>query len=100
MEERYGKFFADVVTLIKEISLLRNHPGWPDMEQIIKALPSIEYVEGKSTAHRKKGLMTAEWSNKWSTSGERVYNTYLDLVNRSTSTERHKKNLARRVEPS
>lgn len=93
LEDRYGKFLVDAVSLLKEISLLRNHPGWLDMERIIKTVPSIEYVEGKSTAYLKRALMVAEWSNKWSTSGEKVYNTYENLVNRGLSMETRKKDL-------
>jgi hypothetical protein len=90
LENRYGKFFEDSVIILREISLLRKHPGWPDMERIITVLPSIEYVEGENSAYLKRTSMITEWSNKWRTSGENVHNTYIELVKRSSSMETRK----------
>ncbi len=82
-KERYWKFRTDESSLIREISLLQNHPGWPDMEKIIKAMPSIQYLEGQDSAQRKSAAKIAEWSQKWSASGQHIYNKYAELVRRS-----------------
>ena len=80
-------FNQNAKALATETTLLRNHPGWPEMARIIAARPSITYLEGESAAHRKTLLAIREWSEKWGASGETVHMRYLELARRSAFVE-------------
>jgi len=85
--EQFKEFASEADALIQEIALLRNHPGWPEMEEIIRAAPSIEYVEGQAVAEKKTTAAIGEWSKKWSAPGQKMLTKYLELAERSRALE-------------
>jgi len=60
------------------------------MEQIIKAMPSIRYLEGEEAMLGKQLTMISEWSRKWGMAAQDMYNRYLELVRRSIGMEMRK----------
>lgn len=87
---RFNEFARQADTLVQEIGLLRNHPGWADMEDIIKAAPSIEYLEGTITAERKTVTAIDQWSRRWRAPGEKMITNYIALTERSKELERER----------
>lgn len=85
--DRFSIFLSDSDALLSELTLLRNHPGWRDMATLIRAIPSVRYLEGDAEAQRKLALGIAEWSQTWRASGARMHTTYLVLRDRSRALE-------------
>ncbi len=94
--QEFRQFSTEAATLTQEITLLRNHPGWTGMEQIIKAAPSIQYLEGQDAAERKTLVAIAEWSLKWNARGESMHTKYLTLAERSRELEKQRVSLLSR----
>lgn len=77
------KLLAEEDNLVSEIELLTNHPGWGDFTLIIKAAPSIAYLEGEEASLKKTKQTITSWSEKWNAPGEELYRRYLVLASRS-----------------
>lgn len=75
--------FAEEISLVSEIDLLTNHPGWEDFVPIIKSIPSITYLEGQAAALKTSQMAINSWSEKWHAPGDELYKRYLALVARS-----------------
>jgi alkylated DNA nucleotide flippase Atl1 len=83
-------FLARATSTAHETSLLRDLPGWQDLERIMRANRSIEHFEGRDAAARKTQAALVEWELKWQTSWVRVVNAYNDLRQRSLDLERER----------
>src|SRR5262245_52089061 len=92
MGEKSIPFLTDITLIFQEIILLKNHPGWGDMEKVLRALASIQYVEGENIANQKKTIMIADWSRRWNSPGDQVFNKYRDLLGRCLQLENRRQN--------
>ncbi|MBI3428863.1 MAG: hypothetical protein HY050_02145 [Actinobacteria bacterium] len=86
-QEQHRKFNLEAMALIQEVTLLKNHPGWPDMEKILNSVPSVQYIEGREEADRKLQSAILEWNRKWDAPGKDMIVKYRDLVERSGALE-------------
>jgi hypothetical protein len=75
---------AELEAINQESTLVANHPGWPDMAQILKNFTSIRYLEGEESAVRKRTVALTQWSQKWQANGEEIYEKSQFLLNRIT----------------
>src|SRR5437899_1760252 len=73
-------FQTDANSIVSQVILLRNYPGWRDMEEIIRAKSSIEFIEGKEVSLQKTQAAIEQWSKRTNTDGINLYNKYLDLA--------------------
>jgi len=72
-DKKVEMFRAGADTLNREVMLLSNYPGWPDMLQIIKSYASIKHLEGEEQASLKREMALIYWSQKWNANGQDIY---------------------------
>lgn len=80
LQDDFKRVYADLGEVLEKIALMMARPGWPEMEQIIRASTSGE--SGRNGAAPGFDTETAlnRWSEKWNARGEEVYAHYLSLV--------------------
>jgi hypothetical protein len=76
-------YLGDAKSLVQEIMLLRNHPGWSDMSQIIVSVHSTQYIEGTKVASQKTMTQLKEWEGNWNIPWTNMYQKYSSLAKRS-----------------
>lgn len=80
--EKVDMFRTEATTLMVEAIMFSNHPGWPDMLQIIVVNTSIGTLEGEKQASLKFTTALMQWSQKWQVNGEGVYSKFQSLGKR------------------
>jgi hypothetical protein len=78
------EFLKKAFSLSREVALLKNHPGWQDLEKIVKAEPSIRHLEGVEAAAKKTNDAVDAWGKKWNAPGKSIYGTYSTLADRGS----------------
>src|SRR5436853_6934520 len=80
---RSKDLLVEIQRLAAEVNLFCQHPGWPQMAEILTARPSLEYVEGSNAAARKTGQALEAWSRKWQHPSDATLARYRGLKERS-----------------
>lgn len=83
--EETEQLFQDVMELHREVKSLYDHPGWPDMKQIIEIMGSAEESEGEACGELADAA--ARWTRKWNEPWEVLFARYLMLVKRCSILE-------------
>lgn len=94
-QERFSAFRTQANAAISEANLLRNHPGWPELERIVRARPSLKRFEGEAVAREKTAAALVEWGRRWDSSGENLMRIYESLVEEGRHLERQRIQLLR-----
>jgi len=92
------EFSKRAAGLARQAALLRNYPGWSDLERIITAEPSIRQFEGGEVAAKKTNEALAAWGKKWNAPGSVIYSNYLILADQGRNLENDRLALLRRWE--
>jgi hypothetical protein len=80
-------FLDRAAATIADAKLLRDHPGWPDLERIARARPALRRFEGEAAAREKTATALVGWGQRWNASGERLLRHYDALVEQSQRLE-------------
>src|SRR5262249_50079299 len=83
LDKAVETFYTEAYKLKGQATLLSNHPGWSDMQQIIQSYPSIKSVEGEEQACLKHKMALIRWNQKWNASAQNMYSFLLSLEMRS-----------------
>jgi hypothetical protein len=84
---RLSAFRERASAAIAEGALLRHHPGWPEMQKIIRARPSLRRFDGEDVAREKTAAALAEWNRRWNSPGESLLRAYDTLAAQSQRLE-------------
>lgn len=87
LQEEFRRMYQDMGDLMESIALLHAHPGWPEMEQIIRSTTFEEEGGSDEPLNGDTGEALENWSAKWGESGEEFYSRFLNLVQQCTFLE-------------
>jgi len=79
------ELFRESLDLRRDVRLLYEHPGWPDMKQIIETMGTAE--ESGNEASGEVAEAAARWSRNWNEPWEILFARYLVLVKRCSILE-------------
>jgi hypothetical protein len=90
VNEGSSAFYAQLSSVIAEVSEFRSRPYWNEFEQILLEYPSLRDPdnEGEITPDMESRL--SEWSLKWKSAWEETLEDYLRLVDKCTILEAKK----------
>ena len=80
LHEEFRKIYSDLGDVLERIALMVAHPGWQEMEQIIRASTSTEMDRNGGSPGLDAEVALERWGEKWNASGEELYARYLSLV--------------------
>lgn len=80
LHEEFRKIYSDLGDVLERITLMMAHPGWHEMEQIIRASTATGTERNESPPGFDTEAALERWSGKWNASGEELYTRYLSLV--------------------
>jgi hypothetical protein len=90
-------FYDNLQTLLNDIKVLYEHPGWYDMEAIIASSASDYQNMSESSFTPDFKAALDHWSTKWGDSGEGLFSRYLSLVDRCSASEARRIGLVGRL---
>lgn len=88
MQDEFRAVYGDVGDVMERIAVLYAHPGWVEMEQIIRSSTANTDTSSEDIALKPDtGEALDRWTDKWGESGEDKYLEYLNLVEQCTFLE-------------
>ncbi|MFP5212799.1 MAG: hypothetical protein ACLGPL_05415, partial [Acidobacteriota bacterium] len=84
LNEQMGGIFVELEAARRDVSALYDREGWSDMEDILRAQPSLQNPEPGT---EPEGGADVEWSRKWGKPWKNLYNAYLGLTDRCSILE-------------
>ncbi len=90
VNEGSSAFYAQLNSVIAEISEFRSRPYWNEFEQILLEYPSLRDPDNEAEITPDMESRLSEWSLKWKTAWEQTLEDYLRLVDKCTILEAKK----------
>lgn len=90
VNEQSSAFYAQLSSVIGEISEFRSRPYWNGFEQILLEYPPLRDPDNEAEITPEVESRLSEWSLKWKTEWEQTLEDYLRLVDKCTILEAKK----------
>ena len=97
VNEASSAFYAQLGSVIAEVSEFRSRPYWNEFEQILLEYPSLRDPDNEVEITPDMESRLSEWSLRWKTAWEQTLEDYLRLVDKCTILEAKKLAVSERL---